>query len=650
MSNTDLVQKLFKAASVLRGAVTPADYVDIIGVVLTLRWASHRPDVLEVPKQAQWNEIVARVNSSPREALETAARALVSDNREILDITFLDIISKSQLSDGAAQQLIYILDDIPLGSEDTDQGYDVAGRVYDQIIDALTDRSRRAEFLTPRSVAQLMVRLADPQPLQSIYDPCMGSGSLLIAANAYVADHSGKQREAFCYGQDVNLRACVIARMNLAMHGIIDAAIQPGDAIMNPAYLDSVGGLQRFDRVVTQPPFSLNIQQAHPTHPAWFSYGWTKKADLLFVQHVLASLAPDGVGVVVVPNGVLFRGGSEGHIRRAIVQDGRVAAVVALAPGLFNSTSVPASLLILRGHSTAQGSESGVLFIDAEREFETQRSAYRLAPRHVEKIASAFRARAEIDQFSRLVSIEEIEANDFNLSVSLYIDRQRTQPGVSISALLVGGVPVEEVDAQRDRFAALGIDLPSLLVPGAPGYFDFPPRGCEATAVTIPKATESSESAFATAVSDWFQGFRQGLDALTGQPLDMARSQFVRSFVDSLAPRAILGVDQLEGLFIDWWEENFDQLRRNDGSIGLPDGAMRVLDRIGTDLIARAKRLVAEERNRLVDTYLAWGDRYMISFRQLESQRAQMSSRLAGHLMKLGYQWPTSETDRRLTR
>lgn len=645
MRTADLTQRIFKAADVLRGKMDVAEYMRVISAVFALKWASDHLNTLTVPQEARWDRLTAAADKSPRDALEEAVTALVVSNPDVFDYSFRHVVRDKRVGDGEARQLIAILDEIPLGSGVP--GFDdVTGRLYKQVLATFADESRRGDVGTPRSVGQLMVRLADPQPGHSVYDPCTGTGGLLTAAEAYVAERTSRHGALHLFGLEVNEQACTIARLNLMLQGITNASVLVGDAITNPRHLNNAGDLEHFDRVLTNPPFGVQYPQEELGFPQQTRYGRSRLADLMFVQHVLASLTPDGVGVVVVPNGVLFRGGAEGRIRHGMVEDGRIAAAIAIGRNVFHGTSVPASVLVLRGEGAARASERDVLFINAEHEVDVMRSRSYLAPRHVEKIATAFHERREIHHFSRLVSIEEITTKEFTLNVGDYIyPRPPIRASLSISGLLAGGVPVDEVEAQRDRFAAFGIELADLFVPGQPGYLEFSLHGYETVAGTVSALAAPSVAAFVTAVGDWFQEFRQEQDVLTDRPLATAREHFAEKFHNALGAWAILNNEQVAGLFVDWWVTNQDdlnQLRRPVGSPGAftPGIHAATLDRIGADLSARAKKLVAQQQKQLVDVYLAWGDQYKTSLADLEHRREVVSWRLAERLHELGYQWP----------
>src|SRR5205814_2614449 len=197
-------------------------------------------------------------------------------------------------------------------------------------------------------------------------------------------------------------------------------------------------------------------------HPERMRYGWTAgrgKADLMYVQHVLATLQPDGVGAVVTPHGVLFRGGVEADIRRGIVEDGRLEAVIGIGPNVFRGTAIPACILVLRGTNGPPAARRGnVLFINAEREVVTGRTQNRLEPQHVEKIVGTFRTAAEIPGFSRMVPISELAENDFNLNIRRYVDAgPAAEPAPDVRAAIFGCVPTGEIEAEATTSRLSGI-------------------------------------------------------------------------------------------------------------------------------------------------------------------------------------------------
>lgn len=646
MSTVDLTQRLFRAVDVLRGKMDAATCTRVVSAVLVLKWASEHVDMLAVPDVSRWDRLTASADNSPRNALDDAVTALAASNPDFFGDFFWHIVRDKRVSDVEAQNLVAIIDEIPLGGGDRESD-NIAGRLYERLLAVFADDSRHSEFTTPRSVGQLMILLANPQPGNSVYDPCAGTGGLLAAAEAYVAERTGQRDALRLFGQELNAQTSAIARLNLMLHGLSNVSVLPGNALISPCYLSDSERLEHFDRVVTHPPFGMRHVPETLAFPEQTRYGHSRLADLMFVQHVLASLAPSGVGVVVVPNGALFRGGVEGRIRRGIVEDGAIDAVISIGRNVFPGTSIPASLLVLRNGGTARAERSEVLFINAEHEVDVMRSRNHMAPRHVEKIATAYRQRREISNFSRSVSIEEIAAKEFSLNIGNYVSPLSLQPvKLSINGLLAGGVPIDEVEAQVDRFGAFGIELADLFVPGQPGHLEFALHGYEVIAETISALAAPRLTEFVTAVEGWFHNFQQELIMPTDRPTADVREYFAGQFNRALGHTLkILTDEHLAGLFVDWWmanQEDLNQLRRPGGSPGALTLGTRtpVINRIREDLSARARRLVAQQQGQLVDVYRAWSDQYSTSLAELAHRQAEASNRLAERLHDLGYPWP----------
>lgn len=653
ISAAELTEKILKAVDLLRGKMDATVYSDVVSAMLLLKWASDQPGQLEVPERARWNQVVERGARFPGEALNKALAALLNSNHGILDQLFWDLDFTRKLSHPEAQKLISHFNDISLKKADL-KFEDVVGQAYDNVLGEFADAAgkRGGEFYTPRSVIQLMVRLAHPGSGQSVCDPFAGSGGMLTCAEKYVAERAGQDGELDLFAQEVNAATCGIARLNLLFHRALHASVRCGDTLANPLHRTDDGRLRRFDRILTSPPFSVNYRREEMSFPERMRYGWTpesgRKADLMFVQHVLATLAPDGIGVVVTPHGVLFRGGTETDIRRGIVLESRLEAVIGIGPNVFHGTGIPACVLVLRGSGGAPQAERGVLFINAEHEITTGRSRNHLDPRHVEKIATAFHRRREIPHFSRVVSIEEIASNGFNLNIRRYVDpNPSARVRLDSHALLFGGVPRVDVEAQRDRFLAFGIDVTNLFDSAGPGHFTFPPQGCEAAAEKIPEWAAASERGYLSRLRDWLERERPVLVNLDARALPAARDHLMGSFRRELLPLAILDEHRLVGVFADWWEAHHDDLRelsrafrhQGAGSPAVIDMKLRgaALDMLEEDLTARVKNLVALERQWLVDVYRSWGDRYETSLLDLERRCETSAARLRSRLRELGY-------------
>ena len=228
---------------------------------------------------------------------------------------------------------------------------------------------RDNEHNTPRPLAELMVRLVQPEPGQSVYDPFAGTAGILIKASEYVDDQG--EGDVEIYGQELDRYHWAAAKLNLLLHGVPNNRLLIGDSLNDPEPVTIDGTLMRFDRVLGRPPLARSYQQKQVRYPERMKYGWTSghgRADLMYVQHALAALSPDGVGAMISPQGVLFRGGPEAEIRRGIVEDGRIKAVISLGSNVFQATSIPACILVLQGIDQRDSQDRRVVFIDAEQE------------------------------------------------------------------------------------------------------------------------------------------------------------------------------------------------------------------------------------------------------------------------------------------
>ncbi|MFI5817128.1 N-6 DNA methylase [Streptomyces sp. NPDC051643] len=657
-----MARALFGAADILRGRMDASQYRDVVSGLLVLKRVSDQPGVLRVPERARWSHIVDYEGKALGHVLNEALWELERSNPEVLKGLFETLDFDRRLGRAELKALVDHFDHIPLSDDDLEFG-DVVGRAYDLILSAFADSAgkRGGEFFTPRSVVRLMVRLVRPQEGQSVYDPFAGSGGMLVQARQYVEEHGGDGADLALFGQEVNGATWSTARLNLLLHGITDGSVLCGDTLTDPLHSLQDGRLTRFDRVLTNPPFSMDYSEKEVRHPERMKYGWTPgrgKADLMNVQHVLATLRPDGIAAVVTPQGVLFRGGAEAEIRRGFIEDARLEAVIGIGPNVFHGTAIPACILVLRGTNGTSAEQRGqALFINAEREVVTGRSQNHLEPRNIEKIVSAFREWADIPGFSRAVSLEEIADNDFNLNIRRYVDASPpAEPPLDVRAALFGGVPRSEVDAEMTKFRAYGIDLADLFTLKGSNYLDFLSDGCEATAARISGLAAAREEEFTDRCRSWWEETASRIAELAGtERLLMLRPRLMASFREELLPAGILDRYQLTGAFAAWWSDRHDDLRSlnfrgfpgvidrwaADGgrSSYLPPNLVRerVLNVLGEDLRSRVEKLVATERQGLVDVYRSWGDRYETSLMDLERQSEATAARLRARWEELGY-------------
>ena len=531
-------------------------------------------DAFFVPPTARWGYLRDEVHHQVGHGLNKALGALEDSNASLegvlQHIDFNRKVGTTQVTDRKWRDLIDHFSKYQLRNEDFEFP-DVLGAAYEYLIRDFADSAGKkgGEFYTPRPVVQLMVRLVDPQEGMAIYDPCSGSGGVLIYAHKHVADNGGDPRNLVLAGQENNGTTWSISKMNMLLHGIRDAALANDDTLANPRHV-SGGELKRFDRVITNPPFSQNYDKGSLTHAERFRYGYTpeggKKADLMFLQHMLAVLKRDGIVATVMPHGVLFRGGAEGAIRRKIIEDDLLDTVIGLGPNLFYGTGIPAAILILRARgSKPPERRCKVLFINADRDYGEGRAQNHLRPRDEEKITATYRSFADVDGFARVVTIDELADNDFNCNIRRYADNAPPPEPHDVRAHLHGGVPMAEIDDAEDLLERAGLDAATLFADRGDGYADWchnvtsAADGRDAAHRVIGQAV--AERAAASPWPRWWANTVEPMlralpdsGILVGQ-----RQQLVEDFTAHMAP-ADMDRFAAAGMAATWWEESFYEL------------------------------------------------------------------------------------------
>ena len=440
MTKIEINNIVWKACDSFRGTLDSSEYKDYILTMLFIKYLSDlqkdRLKELEIKYKGNEQRIKRALEKDKfilndistfdylykhketnnlGEIINKALEKIEEDNREKLEGIFRNIDFNSEARLGQTKErnatLKNLLEDfVSLDLRPSHlENQDVIGDVYEYLISRFAgDAGKKGgEFFTPSEVSTLLAKLVEPKISNRIYDPTCGSGSLLIKASKEVGSDNFR-----LYGQEKNGQTYALCRMNMFLHQINDPDIRWGDTLRNPLHLVD-NSLMKFDRVVANPPFSLDKwgqEELKDDRFGRFKYGLPpkSKADFAFVEHMLASLNENGIMGVVLPHGVLFRGSSEGKIRKAILEDNLLDAVIGLPSNLFFGTSIPTVILIFKRERFLQ-KEKTVLFIDASGEYEKGKNQNRLRNEDIAKIVKTYKERRTIDKYSYLATLEEIK-------------------------------------------------------------------------------------------------------------------------------------------------------------------------------------------------------------------------------------------------
>lgn len=414
-----------------------------------------------------------------RTALSAFTRLISESHKKVFDKIFDTLQSGlSKLGDSSKSQtkavsdLIYLIKDIPM---DGKQDYDVLGFVYEYLISnfAANAGKKAGEFYTPHEVSVLMSEivaehLKDRDKIE-IYDPTSGSGSLLINIGKSLSKYMDNSNGIKYYAQELKENTYNLTRMNLVMRGIIPSNIyaRNGDTLEDDwPYFDDADPIASYDplyvdAVVSNPPYSQNWNPSgKEMDPRYAGYGIApkSKADYAFLLHDLYHLKPDGIMNIVLPHGVLFRGGEEGEIRKNLIENNKIDAIIGLPSNIFFGTGIPTIVMVLKQKRT----NDDVLIIDASKGFIKEGKNNKLRDSDIKKIVDTFKKRLSIDKYSKVVSRDEIRQNDYNLNIPRYVDSSEKAESWDIYALMFGGIPENELSDYNEywnAFPTLRADL-----------------------------------------------------------------------------------------------------------------------------------------------------------------------------------------------
>jgi type I restriction enzyme M protein len=572
LKKSEIYSSLWSSCDALRGGMDASQYKDYVLVLLFIKYVSDKfagvPFApITIPPGASFKDMVVlkgtpdigdQINKKIIAPLASANK--LSDMPDFNDVSKLG--SGKEMVDRLTT-LIGIFENKALDfSKNRADGDDILGDAYEYLMRHFATESGKSkgQFYTPAEVSRIMAKIigihdAPTTSNTTVYDPTCGSGSLLLKVGEEA------RTKVTLYGQEKDSATSSLAYMNMILHNNPTALIAQGNTLTDPKFRES-GTLKTFDYVVANPPFSdkcwsTGLDPLHDVYDRFKPFGTppAKQGDYAYLLHIVRSLRSTGKGACILPHGVLFRGNAEADIRRALVRKGYIKGIIGLPANLFYGTGIPACIVVIdKEHAHAR---KGIFMIDASHGFMKDGPKNRLRAQDIHKIVDVFNRQLEVPRYSRMVSVEEIEKNEFNLNLPRYIDSQTPEDLQDIEGHLKGGIPLADVDALSLYWAVCPKLRKTLFKPNRSGYVDL---AVEKTAIK-PTIYEHPEfAAFITGMNAHFAAWRNTSAAsLKALKVDCHPKQIIAALAENLlahyANKPLINPYDFYQHLMDYWAE-----------------------------------------------------------------------------------------------
>jgi len=569
IKKTELYSSLWAGCDELRGGMDASQYKDYVLTLLFMKYVSdkYKGDpygMIVVPTGASFDDMVAlKGDKEIGENINKIISALAEENDlkgviDVADFNDEDKLGKGKDMIDRLSKLVGIFEGIDLSANRAD-GDDLLGDAYEYLMRHFATESGKSkgQFYTPAEVSRILAKVIgisqDTPQDASVYDPTCGSGSLLLKAS------DEAPRGLTIFGQEMDNATSALARMNMILHNNATAKIWKGNTIADPQWKDANGKLKTFDFAVANPPFSNKnwTSGINPQQDEFDRFTWgippDKNGDYTFLLHIIKSLKSTGKGAVILPHGVLFRGNAEARIRENLLKQGYIKGIIGLPANLFYGTGIPACIIVIDKQHAAH--RSGIFMIDASKGYMKDGNKNRLRTQDIHLIVDAFTKQLLLPRYSRMVALNEIAANDYNLNIPRYIDSSEPEDLHDLSGHLQGGIPNRDIAALQAYWQVFPSLRNSLFAEDRPGYS----KALISTAQVKPTILNHPEFiAFAQQSLQPFSAWREraALNAIEiGQLPKLIIQRISEDLLQAYADSALLNKYDVYQILMDYWAE-----------------------------------------------------------------------------------------------